>query len=95
MQYLNKWASNYTLYTDKLFQTSYLKVWLCEASCHSNHGGGEWAGDADGGQELWDVWRQAERNRTISVQVARGIVDVEAEVGDIQFSCVLQNKRTE
>ncbi len=73
-------------------QTSYLKVWLCEASCHGNHGGGEWAGDADGGEELRDVWRQAEGDRTISIQVACGVVDVEAEVGDVQLSCVLKNE---
>lgn len=73
-----------------LKQTSYLKVWLCKASCHGNHGGSQRTGDADGGQELGDVWRQAERNGAISVQVACGVVDVEAEIGDVQLSCVLK-----
>lgn len=68
----------------------YLEVRLCKASRHSNHGGRERPGDTDGGQELGDVWRQAERNGTVGVQVACSIVNVEPEVGDIQFSCVLK-----
>ncbi len=75
-------------------QTSYLKVWLRKASCHCDHGGSEWSRDANSGQELGDVWRQAERDGTISVQVACGVVNVEAEVGDVQLSCVLK-QRTE
>lgn len=72
-------------------QTSYLKVWLCKAPCHGNHGSSEWTGDTDGGQELRDVWCQAEWNGAISVQVACGVIDVEAEVGDVQLSCVLKS----
>lgn len=74
---------------DKLSQTN-LKVWLCEASSHGNHGGGERAGDPDGGQELGDVRRQAERDGPVGVQVACGVVDVEAEVGDVQLAGVLE-----
>lgn len=70
-------------------QTSYLKVWLRKASRHGDHGSGERAGDADSGQELRDVRRQAERNGPIGVKVARGVVDVEAEVGDVQLPGVL------
>lgn len=77
----------------------HLKVWLCEASRHSDHGGGQWAGDADGGQELGDVWSQAERNGAVGIQVACCVVDIKAEVGDVQFSCVLEaedgNKKSE
>lgn len=81
-------------------KSSYLEVRLCEASRHGDHGGRERTGDADGGQELRDVRRQAERNRSIGVQVAGGVVDVEAEVGDIQLACVLEagergNKKVE
>lgn len=71
-------------------QTGYLEVWLCETSRHGDHGGGQRTGDSDGGQELRDVWRQAERNRTIGVQVACGVVDVEAEVGHVELPRVLK-----
>lgn len=71
--------------------TSYLKVWLCKASCHSDHRGSEWTRDTDGGQELRNVRCQAERNRAIGIQIARGVVDVEAEVGDIQLPRVLKS----
>lgn len=72
---------------------SYLEVRLREASSHGDHGGGERAGDPDGGQELGDVGRQAERNRAVSVQIARGVVDVEAEVGDVQLPRVLKTEK--
>lgn len=68
---------------------SHLEVGLCEASSHGDHGGGEWPGDTDSGQELRDVRSQTEGNGPISVQVACGVVDIEAEVGDIQFPSVL------
>lgn len=71
-------------------KTNYLKVGLCETSRHSDHGGGERAGDPDGGQELRDVWRQAEWNGSVSIQVACGVIYVEAEVRHIQLACVLK-----
>lgn len=71
-------------------QTSYLKVWLCETSRHGDHGGSKRTRDTDGGQELRDVWCQAEWNGTVSIQVACGVVDVKAEVGDIQLPRVLK-----
>lgn len=70
--------------------TGYLKVWLCKAPSHGDHGGGERPGDADGGEELGDVGRQAEWNRTIGVQLSGGVVDVEAEVRDVELPCVLE-----
>lgn len=72
-------------------QTSYLKVGLRKTSRHSDHGSSERTGDANGGQELRDVRRQAERNGPIGVKVACGIVDVEAEVGDVQLPGVLMS----
>lgn len=71
-------------------QTSYLEVGLRKTPCHGDHGGGQRTRDADGGQELWDVWRQAKRNRAIGVQVTRGVVDVEAEVGHVELPSVLK-----
>lgn len=73
----------------------YLEVRLREASCHGNHGGGERARDADGGQELGDVRREAKGNRAIGVQVARGVVDVEAEIRDVQLACILKTVNRE
>lgn len=73
-------------------QTWHLKVWLCKAPSHSDHRGGEWARDADGGQELRDVWRQAEWNGAISIQVTCGVIDVEAEVRNVELSCVLKSE---
>lgn len=78
-----------------LKQMNYLKVWLCKASSHSDHGGGEWAGDTDGGQELGDVRRQAERNGAVGVQITCGIVDVEAEVRDVELPRVLKSEERE
>lgn len=68
----------------------YLEVGLREAARHGDHGGSERARDADGGQELGDVRRQAEGNGAVGIQVTRGVVDVKAEVGDIEFPGVLE-----
>lgn len=75
------------------FINIYLEVGLCEASRHSNHGGGERTRDADGGQELGDVWGQAKRDGAVGVQVACGVVDVKAEVRDVQLARVLKTLR--
>lgn len=72
---------------------SYLKVWLRKASRHRDHGGGERPRDADGGEELGDVWRQAKWNRPVGVQLAAGVVDVKAEIRDVQLPCVLELAR--
>lgn len=69
---------------------SYLKVRLCKASRHRDHGGGERPRDANGGEELRDVWRQAKWNWPIGVQLSSGVVDVKAEVRDVQLPCVLE-----
>lgn len=74
----------------------YLKVGLCKAASHSNHGSSEGARHTDGGQELRDVGGQAERNRPVGIQITSGIVYVKTEVRNIELPCVLlkthQNK---
>ena len=72
----------------------HLKVGLREAARHGDHGGGERARHADGGQELGDVGRQPEGHGPVGVQVARGVVDVEAEVGDVELPRVLEGEET-
>lgn len=53
------------LFTDDF--TTYLKVWLGEASGNSDHGGGQRARDADGGQKLRNVGCEAKRDRTVGI----------------------------
>lgn len=68
---------------------THLEVGLCKAPCNSNHGGRQRARDPDGGQELRNVGREAERDWTVRVQVPSCIVYVESEVSHIQLACVL------
>lgn len=74
---------------------THLEVGLSEAAGHGDHGGGERPRDADAGEELGDVWRQAEWHGPVGVQVARGVVDVEAEVGDVELARVLLLEKDE
>lgn len=85
---LQSWSS--CIINGRLSWQSYLKVRLRKASCHRDHGGGERPRDANGGEELRDVWRQAKWNRPIGVQLTGGVVDVKAEIRDIQLPCVLE-----
>lgn len=68
---------------------TYLEVRLSEAPGHGNHGGGQGARDADGGQKLGNVGGEAKRDWTVGVQVSRCVVYVKPEVGDVQFAGVL------
>lgn len=68
----------------------YLKVWLCKATCHSDHGSGQRPRDTNSCQKFRDVGSQTEWNRAISIQVPCGIIYVETKVGDVQLACVLK-----
>lgn len=46
---------------------THLEVRLGKAPCNSNHGGGQWARDTNGGQELRYVGREAERDWTVGI----------------------------
>lgn len=46
---------------------TYLKVGLSKAPGDSDHGGSEWARDADGGQKLRNVGCEAKRDRTVGI----------------------------
>lgn len=46
---------------------THLEVGLGEAPRDSNHGGRQWARDANGGQELRYVGREAERDWTVGI----------------------------
>lgn len=72
---------------------SYLKVGLCKAPRHRDHGGSERPRDADGGEELRDVGRQPEWNWPVGIQFSGGVIDVEAEVRDVQLPRVLEGMR--
>lgn len=67
----------------------YLEVRLSKAARHCNHRSSEGSGHADGGQELRDVWGQPERNGPVGIQITGGIINIEAEVRDVELSCVL------
>ena len=65
---------------------THLEVGLGEAAGDGNHGRGQGAGDADGGQKLRDVGCEAERDRAVGIQVPGGVVYVKAEVGHVQLA---------
>lgn len=46
---------------------TYLKVGLGKAPGDSDHGGSEWARDADGGQKFRNVGCEAKRDRTVGI----------------------------
>lgn len=69
---------------------THLEVGLGEAAGDGDHGRGQRAGDANGGQKLGDVGREAERDRAVGIQVPGGVVYVKAEVGHVQLAGVLK-----
>lgn len=72
---------------------AYLEVGLGEAPGDSDHGGRQWAGDADGGQKFGNVGGEAERDGTVGVQVSSCVVYIKSKVGHVQLAGVLNTRR--